>query len=132
MITTDLLTKAKKLDQYISDATDNGTGNDKFDSTTLMEWEVPTGRRWFLFQGMVNPDNSSTVTVTVKNSADKILYKLAAYGAGTATVSLIDPAVFASAGIPIVMDAGDYVGLDYGTAQGGSAEATCVVLEIKI
>ncbi|GAH66492.1 unnamed protein product, partial [marine sediment metagenome] len=39
---------ATKRDFYIENATVHGTGNDKFESTTLQKYRVPSDKRWYL------------------------------------------------------------------------------------
>jgi len=127
---------AKKVDNYIEDATDNGTGNDKFDSTTLQKYEVPSGKRWILLGGVVVIDASSTCTVSIKNSAGKLIRRIIAGTATTGTVPYpsTNAAVTYEGGVayPHVLDYGDYVEVLFGAAQGAGASASCQVLEIDI
>lgn len=131
----DLLELGEKVNNYISDATDNGTGNDKFDSTILMEYEVPSGKKWIVIGGIVNRDVSSTMSVRAYNSSDEIIHQFISEGAATGITTW--PHTTGTTGNmqgvrAIILDEGDYVKLTFGTAQGASAEASCVVVEVDI
>lgn len=119
-------------DFYIVDATDVGTGNDKWDSTTVMEWEVPAGYRWDFIGGTVKNSVDATVTVDLYNAADKVVFGLAsiaAPGAG-ARVQFPDSDI-GYVHRPIPMFAGWYVKMTMGAAQGAAAEANICVIEYR-
>ena len=117
-------------DMYIVDATATGTGNDKWDSTTVMEWEVPAGKKWLFIGGTVKNSADATVTVDLYNASDKVILGLASIAAPGATVRVQFPdSDIGYVHRPIPMKAGDYVKMTMGAAQGAAAEANCLVLE---
>lgn len=130
MIVSDLLTYAKKVNNYIVDATDNDATNLKWDSTTVQEYEVPSDKRWFLLPSLVLLDVSSTLSIYLFDSADKTIAILGTYSAGTGAKPYpMGTSVF---GRGVVLDAGEYIKITCGTAQGAGAKASCIVLEIDV
>lgn len=132
----DLMVVGKKVNNYIIDATDNAATNAKFTGDQAQEYTVPAGKRWFFLGGHVNRDVSSTLSIYIKDSGDDNMYFLATFAAGTGFVAY-PPTAQASTvsqfpGMPIIMDEGEYVDIDFGTAQTGGATASCVVIEVDI
>lgn len=135
MITRPQWMYARKVNNYIEDATDNAATNAKFTSTTAQEYTVPAGKRWFVLGGYVKRDASSTLAVVAYDVSDKIImyfdYQAAATGqTAWPCQDAHDRAVNPS--YPIILDAGEYVGISFGSAQGAGAEASCIILEIDI
>lgn len=125
------LTFAKKVNNYEADAT-SGT---LWTSTQTFEAVVPGGKRWFVLGGQVTRDVSSTVIITSRDIADKIIHMIYSAGAGTGTNSF--PNTVASASTfpfaePLRLDAGEYILMSFGTAQGATAHASCAVLEVAV
>lgn len=131
MITPTLLETATKKNYYIADATDNAAGNLKFDSTTGQHYICPTGKRWFLYGGVVYRDANETLNILIRDSSDRVVSYLCDEAAGTGykhyPTSLIG--YFTR---PQVLDAGEYVDITFGGAQGAGAKATCCVLEVDV
>ena len=131
-IFAELLTVAKKIDNYAADATGGGL----WTSTTTYEVTVPAGKRWFLLGGVIKPDTSATTSTTAYNAADEPLYKIGYQAAGTNLQAMLkQTADYNHAnphGHPLVLDAGDYVDVEFGAAQGASAYCSCVVLEVDV
>lgn len=129
-IMAELLTLAKKVDTYEVYA---ASGTTYWSSTTTYEATVPVSKRWYFLYGMVDPDASATVAVHVKNSADKILTLLTNVAAGTAIISVPNTVASSTTLNPdglIVMDAGDYIGVTFGAAQGTGADVNFSFLEV--
>ncbi len=138
MTFAELLTVAKKVNNYIIDATDTGTGNDKWESSTLQEWTVPADKRWILLYGVLSRENSSTSTCLILDSSGGVIGKIHDMSAGTGVTPLI-PVGFATREHlqqgqmgQLILDAGEQVQLTLGTAQGSAAYASLVVLEIDV
>jgi hypothetical protein len=122
------------LSNYIVDATDNGAGNDKWTSTTVQSYTVPTGSRWFLYGGIVKRDvNTGTATLAVElyNAAAKLILSLDTAVAATGTTTYPDTTYTGDIMFPIPMAAGWYVKITIGEAQGAAAAATCMVREVS-
>lgn len=127
----DQLPYAKKIDTYEVYA---ASGTTYWSSTTTYEATVPAGKRWILLYGMVDPDASATVAVHIKNVADKILSLLTNVTAGTAIIS-VPNTVASSTTLDsklIILDAGQYVGVTFGAAQGTSADVNFSFLELSV
>lgn len=131
----DLQLLGYKKNYYIEDATDNASDNLKFDSDTAQKYIVPAGKRWLLIGGNVNRDVSSTLLVRLHDAANKVILTLANESAGTGVT------VFPNGGTndenfrpigPIILDAGEYVRILFGTAQTGAAWASCMVIEVGV
>lgn len=127
-IAVDLLAVAKKLDNYDVNATAGGLWTD----TTHYRATVPANKRWFLFGGAITRDASQTVNVSIYDSSDNPIIVLAGYSAGTGTHSYPIEGYSGHVIFPFPMDPGDYVEALFGGAQGVTAAATCVVLEVNI
>lgn len=120
------LTRARKLNNYVLDATGGGL----FTSTTRYRVTVPPGKRWILLGGIINRDNSSTLSIYLYDVDDNIIGRLLQEAAGTGIDSF--PEEEWSIGTSWVLDPGEYIESIYGTAQGVAAYHTCVVLEVSI
>jgi hypothetical protein len=117
-------------DLYIVDATDAGTGNDKWDSTTVMEWEVPANRSWLFIGGTVLNSVDATVTVDLYDASDKVVLGLASIAApGAATRVQFPDSDIGYVHRPIPMATGWYVKMTMGAAQGAAAEANILIIE---
>ena len=132
MISIDLLTLAKKIDNYEIDATG---GTARWTTDKIYKNVVPAGKRWFVMGGVVNRDVASTFTVRIYNSGDKIVQHLDTQSAATGLSSW--PSNVASAAVdagawPKPLDAGDYVQVTFATSQTAGAYASCVVLEVDV
>jgi len=124
--------EGRVVENFIIDATDTGTGNDKWTSTTVQSWTVPSGKRWWFIGGSVLNSVDATVTVDIYNSADKIMFGVASIAAPGIGVRVQYPdSDIGYVHRPIPLDPGMYVKLTMGAAQGAAAEATCVVLETE-
>ena len=93
------------LDNYIEDATDNGAGNDKWTSTTVQTYTVPSGHNWLIYGGQVTRDANETLVVILQNDTPKTLMTLATEGAGTGEVGIFEN-LDANQMLPIQMKAG--------------------------
>lgn len=116
---------AKKVNNYIVDATDNAAGNLKFDSTTVQTYTVPSGKRWIILYGTFNRSDSGTLTIYGYDSADKVICQFAVESAATGYSDWPT----APAKGPFILDEDEYILITAGVAQGATAAASCVVLE---
>jgi hypothetical protein len=114
------------------------TGGSNFsESTTEHRITVPTGKRYYVFCGSVDPDNNSTVTIRVKSSGGKT-YGLLMSEAATTTLKVWGSTVESVnnsrsvSGIPYPLDAGDYVQVEFGAAQGATSEIVTAWLEVNV
>lgn len=130
----ELLLGGKKVNNYIEDATDNAATNAKWTSTTAQEYTVPVNKRWFLLYGNVLRDASSTCRIAIYDASDDIIGHLGMYAAAAdfAPFPCQATATFSMAAGLIILDAGEYVGITCGSAQGSGAYATCVVIEVDM
>lgn len=118
---------------YIVDTGSLGTGNDKWKSTTVQEYTVPAGKMWWFYGGSVKNNVDATVTVDIYNSADKVILGLASIAAPGAGVRVQYPdSDIGYVSRPIPIEAGSYVNILMGAAQGATAEATCLVHECTV
>jgi hypothetical protein len=121
------------LSNYIVDATDNAATNAKWTSTTVQNYTVPAGCRWFLTGGYVTRDTNTgtaTLTVDVYDAATNLVLHLDEAVAGTGTTTYPDPTYTGYINFPLPMGAGWYVNITIGEAQGAAAAATCMVREV--
>ena len=128
VVVTDLLTVARKVDNYTVDATGGGLWTD----TTHYRATVPVGKRWFLYGGVAQRDVSATVNMALMNVADKMVHYLATHSAATALVAYPEATNTGSMMFPIPLDVGEYVMMTFGVAQSTGAYATCIVLEVDV
>jgi len=131
MISPTLLELGKKIDNYIVDATDNAATNAKWTSTTVQEFTVPAGKRWFLFGGTVTTDANNTVIVTVTDGTNTLM-TLASHAAQIGEVWYPEADNVGNIVFPLPLDAGDEVLITCGGAQGAGAKATCLVVEVEV
>lgn len=103
---------------YSADATST------WDSTTNKKYTVPAGERWFLYGGTVTRDANQTLIVTVKDASDQTVIQLDSQGAGTGLTAYPNQASTGAIVFPLPMDAGYYVDITCGGAQGAGAIAT--------
>lgn len=119
------------VSNYIVNATDLGAGNDKWTSTTVQTWTVPAGKRWWFIGGSVKNSDDATVTVDIYDKSSKVMFGVCSIAAPGAGVRVQYPdSDIGYVHRPIPLDAGMAVKLTMGAAQGATAEATCVVLEM--
>ncbi|GAH94804.1 unnamed protein product [marine sediment metagenome] len=124
MSVPDLLTVARKLNNYAEDATAGGLWTD----TTHYRVTVPTGKRWFLLGGNIDRDVSATIGTWVFDSAGNQIGILLSEAAET-TVVAFPETVFE---VPkFVLDAGEYIESFFGAAQSTAAFHSCIVLEVN-
>lgn len=122
---------ALKKNYYIVNATDNDATNAKWTSTTIQTYTVPADHRWILLSSFVLLDVSSTLTIYIKDTAGAFIDYLATYSAGTGAKGYPLSSVTGGYG-PYILDAGESVYVQCGTAQGAGAKASCVVLELRV
>lgn len=130
-ITTEILKVARIHDEHVT------TSASFSESTSEHRLTVPTGQRYFVVGGHLDPDNSSTLSVRLKNSADLQIGVMMSESAGTAIKFFGGYAVTnnMSGGLTggiCPLEAGDYVMFDYGTAQGTASVIFCRVLVIDV
>jgi len=129
VVVTDLLTVAKKVNNYLINATTTWT------STTTQKWTVPVGKRWFIVGGKVHRDVSSTIVVVITETGDGVIMSLGEGAAATGAFAF--PSQASSANnqhmpyMPVV-DVGEHVLVTLGTAQSTAAYVSCVVLEVDV
>lgn len=117
-------------DFYIVDTGTTDPGNGAWDSTTVMTWTVPAGRRWDFIGGTVKNSADATVVAIVQNAASKVIYQLCSIAAPGATVRVQFPdSDIGFVHRPIPMFAGWSVEMTMGAAQGAAAEANICVIE---
>jgi len=126
VIVAELLTLALKKDNYDIDATGGGL----WLSTTNYRVTVPANKRWFLIGGATFRDVSATLYISLRNSAGNELTRLDEVGAGTGY--RVYPQSTQQIGQPYILDAGEDINMTFGVAQGVTAFATCIVLEIDL
>ena len=127
--------RAPMIDNYIIDATDNGAGNDKWTSTTVQTYTVPTGKVWMLYGGVVNRDvqtGTATLLVDVYNAADKLILRLDTQANATGITAYPNVTSTAAFKFPMKLTAGMYVKITIGEAQDAAAFASCVADEISV
>mgnify|MGYP000316936991 CR=1 FL=1 len=129
MISVDLLTVAKLVDNYEKDATG---ATAYWPDTTHYVATVPTGKRWFVFGGIAFRGVNSTVTVAIHNDSDDVVHYIADHGAAAGIASYPESANTGALAFPLVMDAGWYVRMTFGVAQNANSYASCLVLEVDI
>lgn len=120
---------------YVSDGSDNAAGNEKYDTSTLMQYTVPAGKRWFVLTLQVYRDNSSTLDIRVKDSLGQYVMYLDDLAAGTGfsqTPSSVGAAFTPQFPFPCVLDAGNIVHILFGSAQGAGGTIALQVLEVSL
>jgi len=120
------LQRVRKLNNFDVDATAGGL----WDDTTHYIATVPAGKRWILLGGVINRDVSATVKAYARDVSGNIILKMGDEAAGTGYSHYPETAFWI--GTPLVLDSSEDVYLQFNVAQGGSAWATCVVLEVSI
>lgn len=126
MIVTELLTKAKKVNNYELYSASGPLWTD----TTHYRATVPVGKRWFVLGGAVKRDASATINTGVYDAADKQIGKILDDAAGTGLVSFPEDCYFI--GTSWILEAGEYIESVFGAAQGTGAYHSCVVVEIDV
>ena len=116
------------LANYIVDATDPGAGNDKWTSTTVQTYTVPTGKRWLAYGGYVTRDANETLAVILQDTTPSTVMALSTQGAAIDTTDIFAdlPGNFV---LPLNMEAGWSVKITAGGAQGAGAKAALFVHE---
>ena len=132
VVVTDLLTVARKLNNYEADA----TGGTLWTSTTTFRATCPVGKRWFLLGGVVLRDVSATCAIMLYDAANKIIQRIASETAGTTAFAYPSQTAVAAAQAPVgtllILDVGEYLQMTFGAAQSTAAYASCVVLEVDV
>lgn len=124
---TDILPFARKLNNYEADAT-SGT---LWVSTTQFKVVCPTGKRWYLLYGVFNRTVNASVVMYIRDISNQVIGWLGALTAATGVAGY--PYYTGSLSNPLrVIDAGEYVSLEFGAAQDANAYASCVVLEVDV
>lgn len=129
----DDLIYAEKINHFEADATG---ATALWPDTTHYRAECPASKRWFLIGGICKRDAAQTATVTIRDSSDNMILYLEFQGAATAT--FVYPSRSAGslnwtiAHTGIVIDAGEYIEILFGGAQGAGAYASCIVLEVNV
>ena len=119
------------VSNFIIDATDVAATNAKWTSTTVQTWTVPAGKRWWFIGGSVKNSADATVTVDIYDKAAKVMFGVCSIAAPGIGVRVQYPdSDIGYVHRPIPLDPGMAVKLTMGAAQGATAEATCVVLEM--
>lgn len=134
-ILADIIMTGRKVNNFITDATDNAPTNAKWTSTTEQEYTVPSGKRWYLLGGIVNADVNATCTVRIEDSSNNIIQQLHYESARTGICAY--PQQYSSgysqnAPFIMILDAGELVKIVMGAAQGAGAFASCVVIEVTL
>lgn len=119
---------AKKIDNYEIDPV--AGLKVLWTSTIAFKATVPAGKRWIFLGGIVDRNVSSTLTGHIRSKADKYLRTLIEETA--ATGEKFYPEYVYGWPTPIIMDAGDYIHLHFGTAQDAGSWATAQVLELNV
>lgn len=136
MISADLWMLAKKLNNYIEDTGTTDPGNTAWDSTTVQTYKVPADKRWLVIGGGVKRDASQTLLVEVYDVSDQKIQELVEATAATSYVNFFNTSgalpIAASSGLPLILDADEYILITCGGAQGAGAFASCIVLEVDI
>ena len=125
------MTVAKKVNNYEADA----TGGTLWIDTQNFKCVVPTGKRWFVIGGASNRDVNAASSVKFYTASDELLHTVDSQAAGTGITGWPQPVGNAgnySGGQFIVLDAGEYINVYFAVAQGASAYASCVVLEVDL
>lgn len=123
--------KARKINNWEDDAT-SGT---LWTSTTTFDVVVPTGKRWFVIGGQITRSDSDALTVRAYDTSDEIIFQIASQAAATGVTAWPDAlgAVAVATAKPFyVLDEGEYIRIYFAGAQGATAEASCVVLEVDM
>jgi len=128
MITVDLLSLAKKINNYAADATGGGL----WTSTVAFRVTVPASKRWFVVGGYVLRDASATMNVRLFDSSDNIIHQYDVQSAATGYSNWPTGAATSSTVQRFPLDAGEYLQITFGAAQGAGAYASAVVLEIDV
>lgn len=94
----------------------------------------PANKRWRVLSVLVDPDNSSTITVYIKDSGDLLVCTIGNQGAGTAPISFPDgPGAAGELSLPLILlKATDYIDITYGAAQGATSRIKIRVLEYDV
>ena len=124
--------KLLKLGRLVDNFEEDATGaTAKWPDTTHYKAEVPLGKRWFLLYGSFYRDANQTANVQILNAADKTVGYLGSYGA---TTGIAGYPLYSSTSVPecIILDAGWYIYITFGGAQGANAYATAVVIEVQM
>lgn len=132
MIYAELKTVALLKDNYAIDATGGGL----WVNTSTYRATVPTGKRWFLIGGICSRDVNSSASVRIYNSTPVQVHNVDEYAAAASVFAFPSRQTGINAstpsGLPFVLDAGWYLQIAFGVAQGAAAFATCVVLEVDV
>lgn len=126
-ITADLLMRGPKVNYQYLDATST------WDSDTNHKAICPAGKRWFVLNGVVIRDVSSTATITVIDASDVILCYIQSVSAGTGDIGFmgnLDEHKSPGTTPLLRIDEGEKIEFDFGTAQTGAASLNFTVIEV--
>ena len=122
---SELFLRLKKETLYLSGAA-------TWDSVTEHKWEVPADKRWFIFGGQVTRDAAETLNVTMHDSSDNEILSLLSEAAAAVLKSWPEEAYNTWEGMPLILDAGEYIKFAFGGNQGAGAKITGMALEIDV
>ena len=99
---------------------------------TTYKMEVPANHIYLFWGGYLDGDAAQTIVVTIHDASDnQILGPLLSEANATVGYSYPDPALYTSQ-MPIPLQAGWYVLLTFGGAQGALAFASCICTPVLL
>lgn len=99
-----------------------------WDSTTQHVITVPAKKRWYLQYGRINRDVSSTLDISLRDTANSYFQLIATAAAGTSGVNFPEP----KDSRVYILDPGDDVIFVFGTAQSTAAYIHMRALEVDL
>ena len=106
-------------------------GTNFSESNQEHRWTVPANKRWHLLWGAAQPDSSATVNVVARDAANDAISYLANMGATTGFCAF--PNATANGTLDYstmeIFEAGEYIRVAFGAAQGASAYVFLRVIE---
>lgn len=128
MIVAEILHMGRKLNQYQLDATSGGLWTD---TTHFKTTAVAAHRRQLVLGGVTNRSVSGTVVIYAYDVSGNIIACLANEGAATGITGYPESTTF-MINAPMILDEGEYIQMTFGAAQGATAYASCVVIEVEL
>lgn len=123
----DLLQVGKIVDEAQLNATTN------WDSTTQHKYTVPAGRRAFFICGFVSRSDAATAQMTAVRSDAKVLAHFGSHSSATGGCGFpTNQSNYFNPSYPLILEAGDYIQLTCGAAQGATAYVVIRVIEVDI
>lgn len=100
-------------------------------AVAFKEFVVPAGKRWLVFGGHAERDQSATLVISATNAADKRIFALAEVAAATSNIDwgTVANSTANRTQYPFPLAAGMKVRYQYGAAQ-TTPEVALLVLEI--